>query len=102
MKDKGEKPAEFTTALIKEKLRDQDQEIATTSCKVRTIYNIYSVLHLFLSEWGRGLQFDLLWRIYKGAFLCQVIKEKMCCRPIWLYHSWDIQGGHLNVMVLFW
>jgi len=34
LKDKGEKHPDFTTALIKEKLRDQDQEITTASCKV--------------------------------------------------------------------
>jgi len=34
LKEKGEKHPDFTKALIKEKLKDQDQEIATTSCKV--------------------------------------------------------------------
>jgi len=34
LKDKGERHADFTTALIKDKLKDQDQEIATTACKV--------------------------------------------------------------------
>lgn len=34
LKQKGERNPDFTKALIKEKLKDQDQEIATTSCKV--------------------------------------------------------------------
>ena len=34
LKQKGERHSDFTKALIKEKLKDQDQEIATTSCKV--------------------------------------------------------------------
>ena len=34
LKAKGPREAAFTRALIKEKLADQDQEIATTSCKV--------------------------------------------------------------------
>ena len=36
LKDKGEKHPDFTKALIKDKLKDQDQEIATTSCKVNS------------------------------------------------------------------
>ena len=32
--EKGERNPDETVALIKEKLEDQDQEIATTSCKV--------------------------------------------------------------------
>ena len=31
---KGQRQPDYTRALIKEKLADQDQEIATTSCKV--------------------------------------------------------------------
>ena len=34
LKAKGPREADFTRALIREKLADQDQEIATTSCKV--------------------------------------------------------------------
>ena len=34
LKKKGQRQPEYTKALIKDKLSDQDQEIATTSCKV--------------------------------------------------------------------
>jgi len=34
LKAKGQRQPDYTRALIKEKLADQDQEIATTSCKV--------------------------------------------------------------------
>jgi len=34
LKAKGQRQPDYTKALIKEKLADQDQEIATTSCKV--------------------------------------------------------------------
>jgi len=34
LKAKGQRQPDYTVALIKEKLADQDQEIATTSCKV--------------------------------------------------------------------
>jgi len=34
LKDKGVRKPDYTRALIKEKLNDQDSEIATTSCKV--------------------------------------------------------------------
>jgi len=34
LKGKGQRQPDYTVALIKEKLADQDQEIATTSCKV--------------------------------------------------------------------
>jgi len=34
LKSKGQRQPDYTRALIKEKLADQDQEIATTSCKV--------------------------------------------------------------------
>jgi len=34
LKGKGQRQPDYTRALIKEKLADQDQEIATTSCKV--------------------------------------------------------------------
>ena len=35
LKAKGQRQPDYTRALIKEKLADQDQEIATTSCKVK-------------------------------------------------------------------
>ena len=34
LKAKGQRQPDYTVALIKEKLADRDQEIATTSCKV--------------------------------------------------------------------
>ena len=34
LKDRGTRHADYTRALIKEKLNDKDSDIATTSCKV--------------------------------------------------------------------
>ena len=39
LKAKGQRQPDYTRALIKEKLADADQEIATTSCKVCVLHH---------------------------------------------------------------
>lgn len=58
VKSKGTKPREFTASLIRDKLKDSDDEIATTSLRAQlmcpvSIHSVSTVFDNVSFSWGR-------------------------------------------------